>query len=114
MAGRTVEGEGAAKLGLATEVVAARELDKRVERLASEIAALAPMSVRGSKRAIQLVLDERSVRKGTGASDSRDDRAGRGSALEIDALVAEAYASDDLAEGMRAMREKQPPEFRGR
>ena len=30
---------------------------------------------------------------------------------EIDRLVAEAYASDDLQEGLRAMSEKRPPNF---
>jgi hypothetical protein len=35
-------------------------------------------------------------------------------ALEVDALVAEAYASDDLGEGLRSMTEKRPPDFKGR
>jgi enoyl-CoA hydratase len=110
MAGRTVEGDEARELGLATIVAEKGALDGQVERLAGEIASLAPLSVQGAKQAIQLIADERSVRRGNHPSDrARSERA-----LEIDALVAEAYASEDLAEGVRAKREQRAPEFKGR
>ena len=102
MTARTYTGAEAMEAGLVTQAVAAEDLERSAHGLASRIAALAPRSVQGAKRAIRLIAEERSVR----ALDAR-------AAREIDALVAEAYASDDLAEGMSAMTEKRPPEFRG-
>jgi len=102
MTGRTISGVEACDFGLATEVCEPEDLERTTERFALDMAALAPLSVRGAKQAIRTVLDERAVR-------GRNPRA----ALEVDALVAEAYASDDLAEGMRAVADKRPPEFEG-
>lgn len=70
----------------------AAEVDAMVER----IAALAPLAVQGMKRTI--------VELGEGGLDA-------GAARE---RVAAAWASDDLREGLAAMREKRQPSFTGR
>ena len=102
MTGRTFTGDDALHAGLVSEVCPPQEIERATERLALAVAELAPLSVRGAKRAIRAVTEERSVRKLNPQA-----------ALEVDALVAEAYASDDLGEGLKAMTEKRPPDFRG-
>lgn len=104
MTGRTYEGGSAAAAGLINRAVPPKLLDEEVAGFAAEIASLAPLSVRGAKKAIQAVAAHLG---GTRPADP--DRA-----AEIDSLVAQAYASDDLAEGLRAMTEKRPPRFEGR
>lgn len=103
MAGRHFTGLDAYNLGFANEIATPGGLARAAAAFATEVAGLAPLSVQGAKRAIQKILDLRAVRP----NDSR-------AALEIDALVAEAYSSRDLAEGIRAQREKRPPGFEGR
>ena len=102
MTGSTFSGDDALRAGLVSELCAPRELERATERMALAIASLAPLSVQGAKRAIRAITEQRSLRR-------RDPEA----ALEIDALVAEAYASGDLGEGIRAMTEKRPPNFKG-
>ena len=102
--GRAASGTEAAAWGLVNEAVPAGDLGDRVRHLADTIADGAPMSVRGSKRGIHGVLAGLSV-----------DRATEGFRVaDFDLMAAEAFASEDLREGIRAFREHRPPEFRGK
>jgi enoyl-CoA hydratase/carnithine racemase len=101
--GREVSGREAEGWGLVTEAVPPERVSDRVEELAGLVASSAPLSVRGSKRAIAAVLRKLSI-----------DRETEGYRLaEVDMMAADALASDDLAEGLRARRERRPPRFRG-
>jgi enoyl-CoA hydratase len=103
VAGRTLNGVDAAAWGLVNEAVPPEELSARVEELAGAVAAAAPLSVRGSKRGIRAVLAKLSL--------DRDAEGFR--AADFDMMAAEAFASEDLREGIRAFRERRDPGFRG-
>jgi enoyl-CoA hydratase len=98
LTGRSVDAQEAVGVGLVQRLAddplhAAREL-------AQEIAGLAPLTVRGHKRALNLVAAAAGV--------------GAGARAEIEALERAAFASNDLEEGMAAFAEKRPPRFEGR
>jgi enoyl-CoA hydratase/carnithine racemase len=103
MTARTYSGTEAADAGLVHRSVPPAELEEAALTLARDMAALSPLSVQGSKRAIQAIVDD--------VSNPRERAAD--SVAAIDELVAQAYSSDDLQEGVRAMQEKRPPRFRG-
>jgi enoyl-CoA hydratase/carnithine racemase len=67
------------------------------KKLAADIATLAPMSISGHKRALNLIAGEL-------APETRE---------EIEALEAAAFQSADLQEGLTAFAEKRRPNFRG-
>jgi enoyl-CoA hydratase len=98
LTGRSVGREEAAGLGLVQR--AADDAAAGALELAREIAGLAPLSVQGHKRALNLVLD------GAALPDA--------AAAEIRALEARTFASDDLQEGLAAFADKRAPRFRGR
>lgn len=97
--GELIDARRAFEIGLVDEVVADDDVDAAGERLASRIAANAPLSVRGVRAILRRMRAP------------RPDPAGR---REIEDLVRRALASEDYREGRRAFREKRPPEFRGR
>lgn len=103
MTARVFSAAEARQMGLLSASVEDDDLVEEVDRLARSIAELAPRAVRGAKRAIALVQDQLSAAR----------RVAPGAVADIDRLVADAYGSDDLAEGIRAMQEKRPPRFTG-
>jgi enoyl-CoA hydratase len=97
LAGRTVDVEEALRMGLVQYVD--HDALGAALALAGEIAASAPLTVRGHKRALNLVADAHWL--------------GEGARAAIADLEARAFASDDLREGMAAFAEKRRPNFHG-
>ncbi len=101
MTGKTFSGAEAKDAGLVTDVTPVGELDGVVDELAMRIAALAPLSVQGAKRAINAVTDQFLGEDEPDAVQKMQD------------LVAQAYRSKDLGEGLTALAEKREPRFEG-
>ena len=102
--GRRLSGVEAAAWGLVNRAVPAAELERATADLAAEVAEAAPLSVRGSKRGIRVVLENLSVDRFTDGHRVAD----------FDMMAAAAFASEDLQEGIRAFRERRRPRFEGR
>ena len=94
---RAVDGEEAERLGLVSRALPAAEVLPAALELAREIAACAPLAVAATKRAL---------RRSAGASLADQ------LAFEADEQ-ARCLASDDLREGLAALRERRDPQFRG-
>jgi enoyl-CoA hydratase/carnithine racemase len=104
MTARTLPGAEAAARGLVTRAVPYGELGATAAKFADDLAALSPRSVQGAKQAIGLV--ERSL---TEARRARPEEV-----AAIDDLVAAAYGSADLQEGLAAMADRRAPRFEDR
>ncbi len=98
LTGRQVTGREALQLGLVQRID--EDALGAAQLLAEHIATLAPLTVQGHKRALNLVT----TASGLCADESQ----------EIAEMEREAFASDDLAEGMAAFSEKRDPVFYGR
>jgi enoyl-CoA hydratase/carnithine racemase len=98
LTGRLISGAEAAELGLAHYAVDADEVLERAWGLAREIAEAAPVAVR---------LTKRSIYRGLGWDPS--------TAAEVEAHAqSRTLEMDDAQEGIQALLEKRPPQFRGR
>jgi enoyl-CoA hydratase/carnithine racemase len=98
MASKVVDGAEAERIGLVNRVAPADELDAATDALVDELLACAPTAVGLAKR----VLDA-AAKPALGATLEQE--------VTVQALCA---ASDDFAEGARALAEKRPPQFAGR
>ena len=100
LTGRNFEAERAEQVGLVHEVVPAAELERAAVELAAEIAANAPLSMRGNKRAIEV------LRNSPELTDQQE--------AGLIALRESCFTSEDLREGIEAFGQKRRPVWKGR
>lgn len=96
--GRTLSASGAMAIGLVDDVVPFADLATRVDALAAELAANAPLAVAWAKEAV--------ARVARGRSD--------GDLTPEERVGAHLFATRDAAEGVAAFLARRPPRFTGR
>jgi enoyl-CoA hydratase/carnithine racemase len=99
--GRDIDARTALTWGLVNAVVLPSDLDEEALDRAEELAANAPLSVRGNKRVIRELLR-------AGADLDPDVE------RELIELRRACFGSEDMREGVRAFAEKRPARWRGR
>jgi enoyl-CoA hydratase/carnithine racemase len=100
LTGRNFDAPRAEQIGLVHEVVADAELETKAVELGAAIAANAPLSMRGNKRAIEILNQNRTL------SDAQESG--------LIALRESCFSSEDFREGIAAFAEKRKPTWRGR
>ena len=98
---RNVDARTALSWGLVNQVVGASELEAAALDLAQDLAANAPLSVRGNKRVIRELL------AAEGQLDPEVER-------ELIELREASFQSEDMREGVRAFGQKRPARWKGR
>jgi enoyl-CoA hydratase/carnithine racemase len=99
--GRNIDARTALDWGLVNAVVLPADIEEEGLEWAEELAANAPLSVRGNKRVIRELL-----RAGTGLDPDVE--------RELIELRRACFESEDMREGVRAFAEKRPARWRGR
>jgi enoyl-CoA hydratase/carnithine racemase len=99
LTGRNFEARRAEEMGIVHEVVAEDELERVSVTLAAEIAANAPLSMKGNKHAIDLLNSCPTL--------TEQQEAG------LVALRESCFSSEDLREGIEAFKERRRPEWKG-
>ncbi len=99
LTGRNVSAERAAQIGLVHEVVEGDALERTALELAAEVAANAPLSMKGNKYAIDMLRDNPAL------TDEQE--------RELIELRESCFRSSDFREGIAAFGEKRKPEWRG-
>jgi enoyl-CoA hydratase/carnithine racemase len=100
LTGRNLDAAHAERIGLVNEVVPDGEVSSAALALAAEIAANAPLSMRGNKRAIETL--------------ARFERLTEEQERELVELRRSCFASEDFREGIRAFSERRSPRWQGR
>ena len=101
LVGRNIDAATALSWGMLNDVVAPTQLEEASLSWATEIAANAPLSVRGNKRIL------RELQRASGELDPDIER-------ELVELRRACFASEDMREGVRAFGEKRPGRWQGR
>jgi enoyl-CoA hydratase/carnithine racemase len=95
MRARLITPEEAHTAGFVHEIVPAAEIEARVNTIAAEVAAHAPITLRVTKEAVRRIQERRRLEGG-------------------DDLISLTYTSADFREGMSAFLEKRPPRWTGK
>ena len=97
---RTYKGERLKEIGLVDYLVPCENLEAFTYQMATEIAANAPLALKGTKRILNLLLN-------TSQLPEKFHK-------EAESVTAAAFLSDDLKEGRLAFLEKRKPIFKGK